>query len=85
MRLEVETSAKSFGWLLIGPRPDGSIPGNDEQEALEKIANTLGRSVRIVMSREEERYEMLRLLESQGERIDRIEQMLKLQKLIQFK
>jgi hypothetical protein len=25
----------AFGWLLIGPRPDGSIAGKDEQEALE--------------------------------------------------
>jgi hypothetical protein len=79
LRLEVETSTGAFGWLLIGPRPDGSIPGNDEQEALEKIAGTLGRSVRIVLSREEERQEMLRLLEGHGERIARIEQALKLQ------
>ncbi len=79
LRLEVETSAESFGWLLIGPRPDGSIPGEDEQEALEKIAGTLGRSVRIVLSREEERDHMLRLIEDQGKRIARIERALKLQ------
>jgi hypothetical protein len=79
LRLEVETSAGAFGWLLIGPRPDGSIPGKDEQQALKKIAQTLGRSVRIVLSREEARQELLRMLESHGERIDRIERQLKLQ------
>jgi hypothetical protein len=79
LRLEVETTAESFGWLLIGPRPDGSIPGEDEQEALEKIAGTLGRSIRIVLSRDEEKQQMLRLIQDQGERIARIEKALKLQ------
>lgn len=79
LRLEIETSAEPLGWLLIGPRPDGSIPGGDEQEALEKIAHTLGRSINIVMSREEERDRMMALLDAQGRRIERIEKMLKLQ------
>jgi hypothetical protein len=78
LRLEVETSTGAFGWLLIGPRPDGSIPGHDEQEALEKIASTLGRSIRTVLSREDERCEMLRLLEGHGERIARMEKLLKI-------
>lgn len=79
LRLQIETSAGAFGWLLIGPRPDGSIPGKDEQEALQKIATTLGRSVRIVLTREEERRELLRLLDGHGERIARIERVMKLQ------
>jgi hypothetical protein len=79
LRLEVEISTGAFGWLLIGPRPDGTIPGEDEQEELEKIAHTLGRSIRIVLSREQDREEMLRLVRLQSERIDRIEQLLKLQ------
>lgn len=78
LRLEVETSAGAFGWLLIGPRPDGSIPGKDEQEALRKIAQTLGRSVRIVLSREEERQRITALLDAQGARISRIESALTL-------
>jgi hypothetical protein len=79
LRLEIETSAESFGWLLIGPRPDGSIPGEDEQEELEKIAQTLGRSIRIVLSRDEERQLMIGLIQAQSERIDRIERLLKMQ------
>lgn len=78
LRLEIETSAGAFGWLLIGPRPDGSIAGNDEQEALEKIAGTLGRSIRIVVSREEEKQEIIRLVQANSSRIDRLERLLKL-------
>ncbi len=79
LRLEIETSAESFGWLLIGPRPDGSIPGEDEQEELEKIAHNLGRSIRIVLSRDDERQRIQGMIEAQNRRLDRIEQLLKLQ------
>ncbi len=78
LRLEVETTTGAFGWLLIGPRPDGSIPGKDEQEALRKIAQTLGRSVRTVLSREDQRNHLLALLDEQSQRIEAIEQVLKL-------
>jgi hypothetical protein len=79
LRLEIETSAEALGWLLIGPRPDGTIPGEDEQEELEKIAQTLGRSISVVLSREEERNRFLALLEQQNQRIARIEELLSLQ------
>lgn len=79
LRLEIETTAGAFGWLLIGPRPDGSIAGHDEQEALEKMAGTLGRSMRIVLTREQERQELMRLLEGHSQRIERIERLLKIQ------
>jgi hypothetical protein len=79
LRLEIETTAGAFGWLLIGPRPDGSIAGKDEQEAIEKMAGTLGRSMRIVLSREQDRQELLRLLDAHSQRIDRIERLLKIQ------
>jgi hypothetical protein len=59
--------------MLIGPRPDGSIAGKDEREALEDIVVPLARSLRIVMSREAEKKEMLDLLESHRQRIERIE------------
>lgn len=78
LRFEVETSTGAFGWILIGPRPDGSIPGRDEQKALKNIAGTLGRSIRIVLTREESRREIMQMLETHAARIDRIEQSLKL-------
>ena len=79
LRLEIETSTGAFGWLLIGPRPDGSVAGEDEQEALEKIASTLGRSIRIVLTREQEKQELMRLLDGHSQRIERIERLLKIQ------
>ncbi|MGI8705616.1 MAG: hypothetical protein ACR2JJ_07460 [Sphingomicrobium sp.] len=79
LRLRIETTTGAFGWLLIGPRPDGSIAGKDEQEALENIAMTLARSIRVVLTREEEKQELMRLLDAHGDRIERIERLLKLQ------
>ncbi len=74
LRVRVEDGSGALvGWLLIGPRPDGSIAGKDEREALENIIVPLARSLRIVMSRETEKMEMLDLLESHRQRIERIE------------
>ena len=74
LRVRVEDGSGALvGWLLIGPRPDGSIAGKDEREALENIVVPLARSLRIVMNREREKKEMLDLLESHRQRIERIE------------
>jgi hypothetical protein len=74
LRVRVEDGSGALvGWLLIGPRPDGSIAGKDEREALENIVVPLARSLRIVMSREREKKEMLDLMESHRQRIERIE------------
>jgi hypothetical protein len=74
----VEDGSGAFlGWLLVGPRPDGSIAGSDEREALEEdIAVPLARSLRIVLNREAEKQELLQLLEAHRQRIERIERAL---------
>jgi len=41
-----------IGALLVGPRPDGSLPGKDEREALAEIADPVARAIRIVRERE---------------------------------
>lgn len=41
-----------IGTLLVGPRPDGSLPGKDEREALMEIADPVARAMRIVLLRE---------------------------------
>ena len=41
------------GWLLLGPRPDGSLQGKDEREVLVEIADPVARALRIVLVREE--------------------------------
>jgi hypothetical protein len=40
------------GWLLVGPRPDGSLLSKDEQRALADIAEPLTRAVRVVARRQ---------------------------------
>ena len=54
VRLCIETSdePKTIGWLLLGPRPDGSFFGKDEREALEHIAGAVARALHIAQLRE---------------------------------
>lgn len=42
------------GWLLLAPRPDGTLPGKDEREALEAIAEPVGRAIRVARRREQD-------------------------------
>jgi hypothetical protein len=41
-----------FGWILLGPRPDGSFYGKDEREALAEIADPVARAITIVSQRQ---------------------------------
>ncbi|HST36723.1 MAG TPA: hypothetical protein VLK25_08865 [Allosphingosinicella sp.] len=43
---------KPLGWLLLGPRPDGSFYGKDERDALAGIADPVGRALQVVLRRE---------------------------------
>ena len=54
------------GWLLVGPRPDGSLLSKDEQRTLIDIAAPLTRAVRIVARREQRE----RLLERRIEALE---------------
>lgn len=46
-------AAAPLGWILLGPRPDGSFYGKDEREALAEVADPVARALRVVMLREE--------------------------------
>lgn len=46
-------SSPPVGWVLLGPRPDGSFYGKDERDALEEIADPAARALQIVLVREE--------------------------------
>jgi len=54
VRLCIETSAEleTIGWLLLGPRPDGSFFGRDEREAMEHVAGPIARAIHIAQLRE---------------------------------
>ena len=61
VRLCIESGdeAETIGWLLLGPRPDGSFFGKDEREALEAIAGPVARAIHTAQVRQarEERAE----------------------------
>lgn len=69
------------GWLLLGPRPDGSFYGRDDVEALSAIAPALQRTLFQVAERERddrlrrtERKAMSRALDAMNARLTIIEQ-----------
>ena len=41
-----------IGYLLVGPRPDGSIASRDEQKALAEVSEEIARAIRTVIKRE---------------------------------
>jgi hypothetical protein len=51
--LQTATDDHPIGWLLIGPRPDGSLLSKDEQKALVEIASPITRAIRVVTRRDE--------------------------------
>jgi hypothetical protein len=65
-----------LGYILVGPRPDGSIPSKDEQNALEGVSESIARAIRNVIKREAHEQEVADLIAANAERIDRIEAML---------
>ena len=65
-----------MGWLLLGPRPDNSLYGKDEREALCDIADPLARAVRIVLLREERQAQEQSWQQQFEERFAQLEAML---------
>ena len=69
------------GWLLLGPRPDGSFYGKDDLEALTEIAPPLQRNLFLVAEREIELARQRRIfnglnrsMAALSDRLDRVEQ-----------
>lgn len=70
------------GWLLLGPRPDGSFYGKDDLEALTEIARPLQRTLVLVAEREAELVrhrsiirDLNRSIAALSHRLDRVEQL----------
>jgi hypothetical protein len=55
VRLCIETAdePETIGWLLLGPRPDGSFFGKDEREALEHVGGPLSLAIHVAQLREQ--------------------------------
>ena len=62
-----------IGFILVGPRPDGSIIGKDEQKALAAISETIARAIRNVIRREEQEAKVSEMIAVQSRRLDEIE------------
>jgi len=64
------------GFLLVGPRPDGSVPSRDEQKALAGVSEPIGRAIRTIIKREAHEREMTELIQANTQRIERLEALL---------
>jgi len=62
-----------IGFILVGPRPDGSIPSRDEQRALADVSESIARAMRTVMKREEREAAVAELIAANSRRIAELE------------
>jgi len=62
-----------IGFILVGPRPDRSIIGKDEQETLSAVSETIARAIRNVIRREEQEAKITDMIAAQALRLDEIE------------
>jgi hypothetical protein len=65
-----------IGFLLVGPRPDGSIPSKEEQKALAGVSESIARAIRTVIKREAREEKVAELIESNRRRIEELEALL---------
>jgi hypothetical protein len=62
-----------FGFLLVGPRPDGSLPSRDEQKALKEVSEPIARAIRNVVKRVAYERRLESMIESNTRRLDELE------------
>jgi hypothetical protein len=65
-----------IGYMLVGPRPDGSIPSRDEQKALKEVSESIARAIRTVIKREAREAEVAELIAENARRIEALESLL---------
>ncbi|WP_118856673.1 hypothetical protein [Sphingomonas mesophila] len=65
----------TVGWLLLGPRPDGTMIGKDEREALEGIDEALARALAITRARERQQSNRDRERRGMARRLKELERM----------
>jgi hypothetical protein len=68
---------KALGFILVGPRPDGSLPSRDEQKALKEVAEPIARAIRNVIKRVAYERRLESMIESNMRRLDEIEERIK--------
>jgi hypothetical protein len=65
-----------IGFILIGPRPDGSVPSRDEQKALAEVSESIARAIRTVIKREAYEGKIADLITANTRRIAELEALL---------
>jgi hypothetical protein len=65
-----------IGYLLVGPRPDASIPSRDEQKALKEVSEPIARAIRTVIKREAREMQVAELIADNARRIAELETLL---------
>jgi hypothetical protein len=65
-----------IGFLLVGPRPDGSIPSHQEQKAISEVSEAIARAIRTVIKREAREAEVAELIADNARRIEALETLL---------
>lgn len=61
------------GWLLLGPRPDGTLYGKDERAALDEVTPALARAVIVIRAREARDRAQREWMEQVGARLTALE------------
>jgi hypothetical protein len=65
-----------LGFILVGPRPDGTVISKDEQKTLINVSEAIARAVRTVMKRETHERRIEGLIDSNERRIADLEERL---------
>jgi hypothetical protein len=63
----------TLGYLLVGPRPDGSVISHDEQKAMKEVAEPIARAIRNVIRRVAYERRLESMIESSARRLDELE------------
>ena len=63
----------TLGYILIGPRPDGSVLSKEEQRTLVEVAEPVSRAIRNVIKREKREHEIAGLIAANARRIGELE------------
>jgi hypothetical protein len=62
-----------MGFILVGARPDGTIPSREEQKALVEVSETIARAIRTVIKRQKREAELAALMARHERRLTALE------------
>jgi hypothetical protein len=65
--------ARDRNWLLLGPRPDGSLYGREERQALRQVAPSVARALAIAREREHTITTLVDRLDQYADRVQQLE------------